>query len=64
MMITKIWMTLTKSVDLALSVLFPVRLPHIAYYAKVKYDEQGSCGSARPKLYRDALDRIARTGGI
>lgn len=27
-------------------------------------DEQGSCGRAKPKQYKDAIDRIAKTGEL
>lgn len=43
----------------ALSYLFPIILPSIVETTPEawQYDEQGECGAARRKLYRDAIDR-------
>ena len=50
-----------------LSALFAPQLPRVDAIALRGQDdiaEQGSCGTAQPKQYRDALDRFNKTGRV
>ena len=56
--ITRIMTNLTIASECVLGYLFPPKLPKIAYYTDLDYEEQGSCGIARIRKFRDALDRM------
>ena len=49
-----------------LAMLFPVKLPKLTQTRPeiVVFDEQGECGRAQIRPYRDALDRIRQTGRV
>ena len=50
-----------------LSALFAPQLPTVGNVTLRGQDditEQGSCGTAQPKQYRDALDRFNKTGRV
>lgn len=49
----KIW------IETILAKLFPPKLPRLHEWKSpgTEYAEQGSCGKAQPKQYKDAIDR-------